>query len=82
MKGDFLVAIGLLLTLRAQALAADGNPTQGQRVFGACAACHSLQPDQNMTGPSLAHLWNRKDRKLGEFQSLFFCNEVREHRME
>ena len=67
MKGDFLVAIGLLLTLRAQALAADGNPTQGQRVFGACAACHSLQPDQNMTGPSLAHLWNRKAGSLASF---------------
>ena len=67
MKGDFLVAIGLLLTLRAQALAADGNPTQGQRVFGACVACHSLQPDQNMTGPSLAHLWNRKAGSLASF---------------
>jgi hypothetical protein len=34
MKGNFLVAIGFLLTLGAQTLAANGNPTQGQRVFG------------------------------------------------
>jgi cytochrome c len=67
MKGNFLVAIGFLLTLGAQALAANGNPTQGQRVFGACAACHSLQPDQNMTGPSLAHLWDRKAGSLASF---------------
>jgi cytochrome c len=49
-----------LLALATQAFAADGNPARDQRVFGACAACHSLQPDQNMTGPSLADVWNRK----------------------
>ena len=41
--------------------------TQGQRMFGACAACHSLQSDQNMTGPSLAGLWNRKAGSLASF---------------
>lgn len=45
----------------------EGNATRGQRIFGACAACHSLQPDQNMTGPSLAGLWNRKAGTLGSF---------------
>jgi cytochrome c len=46
---------------------AAGNPAQGQRVFGACAACHSLRPNQNMTGPSLAGLWNRKAGTLASF---------------
>ena len=45
----------------------EGNGTRGQRIFGACAACHSLQPDQNMTGPSLAGLWNRKAGGLPSF---------------
>src|SRR5579862_7887678 len=45
----------------------DGNPTRGQRVFGPCAMCHSLQPDQNMTGPSLAGLWNRKAGSVASF---------------
>jgi cytochrome c len=31
------------------------------------AACHSLRPDQNMTGPSLAGLWNRKAGTLASF---------------
>ena len=44
-----------------------GNPAQGRHVFGACAACHSLQPDQNMTGPSLAGVWNRKAGTLASF---------------
>src|SRR5262249_32534241 len=44
-----------------------GNATRGQRVFDACAPCHSLQPDQNMTGPSLAGLWNRRAGSLASF---------------
>src|SRR5262249_50092853 len=46
---------------------AEGNSSRGQRVFGACAACHSLQLDQNMTGPSLADLWGRKAASLASF---------------
>jgi len=46
-------AVAILLVIGAKSLAAEGNPARGQHVFGACAACHSLQPDQNMTGPRL-----------------------------
>jgi len=48
-------------------MAADDNPTRGQRQFGACAACHSLRPDQNMTSPSIADVWNRKAGSLASF---------------
>jgi cytochrome c len=41
-------------------LGADGNPSHGQRIFGACGACHSLEANRNMTGSSLAGLWRRK----------------------
>src|SRR5215471_1017366 len=65
-----LYATGLsILTLligASQSFAA-GNPAQGQRAFGACAACHTLRPDENMTGPSLAGLWNRKAGTLASF---------------
>jgi len=67
MKANFVVAIGLLLAVEAQTLAAEGNPPRGPRVFGACAACHSLQPGQNMTGPSLADLWSRKAGSVASF---------------
>jgi cytochrome c len=66
MKG-MLTAVALLVAFDAQAFAADSSAARGQRVFGACAACHSLQPDQNMTGPSLAQLWNRKAGSLASF---------------
>ncbi len=69
MKTTRVIAIAALFTfaLQGQVFAVEGNPTRGQHVFGACAACHSLQPDQNMTGPSLANLWNRKAGGLSSF---------------
>jgi cytochrome c len=67
MKRSFACAVALLLMLETQTVAADGDPTRGQRVFGACAACHSLQPNQNMTGPSLFDLWGRQAGSLASF---------------
>jgi cytochrome c len=61
-----LVALAALIA-SSEGFAAEGNPTRGQRIFGTCAACHSLQPDQNMTGPSLAYLWTRKAGSLSSF---------------
>jgi cytochrome c len=69
MKGLPVLAAAALVTMLfgVSVALSDGNSTRGQRVFGACAACHSLQPDQNMTGPSLAGLWNRKAGSVASF---------------
>src|SRR5260370_28013746 len=61
-----LAALGLSAAL-SPVLAAEGNATRGQRAFNACAQCHSLEPDRNITGPSLAELWNRKAGSLASF---------------
>lgn len=61
-----LVVLGVSAVL-SPTLAADGNAARGQRIFGACAACHSLEPNRNMTGPSLAELWDRKAGSLSSF---------------
>ncbi len=61
-----LAAAGVSTAL-SPTLAAEGNPDRGQRVFNACAACHSLEPNRSMTGPSLADLWNRKAGGLASF---------------
>ena len=37
-----------------------GDPTRGSRVFGQCAACHSVVPGEHMTGPSLAKIWEKR----------------------
>jgi cytochrome c len=68
MRGLYVLAVAALATISFGAFVAfsDGNSARGQRIFGACAA-HSLQPDQNMTGPSLADLWGRKAGNLPSF---------------
>jgi cytochrome c len=45
-----------------------GDPARGADLFGrACAACHSLQPGRNKTGPSLAGVVGRKAGDLPSF---------------
>ncbi|HZQ14138.1 MAG TPA: c-type cytochrome [Pseudolabrys sp.] len=69
MNGSHATALAVLASfaIASQSYAAEGNPARGQRVFGACAACHSLRRDQNMTGPSLASVWDRKAGTLESF---------------
>src|SRR5438309_12117543 len=59
-----LATIALLLP----ALAQPGDAARGQQAFRACVPCHSLAPDRNMTGPSLANLWGRKAGSLPSFE--------------
>ena len=53
--------------LASATLATEGNAAKGERLFGTCAACHSLEPNRSMTGPSLSGLWNRKAGSLASF---------------
>jgi cytochrome c len=55
---------GLVLGLEARAA---GDPAHGVQVFQACLACHSVQPGEHMTGPSLAHIWNSKAGTIEDF---------------
>ena len=61
------LAIALLLLTAGQAMAEPGDATRGERMYRACVACHSLEPNRNMTGPSLAEIWNRKAGSLPSF---------------
>jgi cytochrome c len=54
-----------LIVVPYRALAQDA--TRGERMYRACVACHSLEPNRNMTGPSLAEIWNRKSGSLASF---------------
>ena len=63
-----VLVIGLLPLLTSSVVAAEGDPRRGQQLFQrACGACHSLKPDANMTGPSLAGVWHRKAGGLQSF---------------
>jgi cytochrome c len=61
------LAIAMLLLTAVPAIAEPGNAARGERVYRACVACHSLEPNRNMTGPSLAEIWNRTAGSLPSF---------------
>ena len=61
------IAALLLPALSYRATAEVGNTSNGERLYRACVACHSLAPNRNMTGPSLAEVWNRKSGSLASF---------------
>ena len=48
--------------------AAAGDPKRGAQVFQACVPCHSVKPGEQLTGPSLARVWNRKAGTVEGFQ--------------
>ena len=55
----FLFTLAILGLTGPQALPATGDPDRGAQVFRSCAACHSLKPGEQHTGPSLAGIVGR-----------------------
>ena len=65
LRDTLLLAAGVLSVIAIPAMSA-GDTGRGAALFRGCAPCHSLKPDRNMTGPSLAGIW---ERKAGTVQS-------------
>ena len=55
-------AAALFSTAGANAQEA-GDPHRGGELYRSCVACHSLEPDVHLTGPSLAETWGQKAGK-------------------
>src|SRR6266581_3118737 len=64
----FVIAVLATIASLSPASAQLGDAARGRQNFRACAPCHSLEPDRNMTGPSLANLWGRKAGGLSSFE--------------
>lgn len=62
-----LQAAALVMLFLSGIASGAGDPKRGAQVFQACMACHSVKPGEHMTGPSLAHIWNRKAGTVEEF---------------
>jgi cytochrome c len=60
--------LAALLVLAIPLADAAGDAKRGGKVFQACVACHSVEPNEHMTGPSLAHIWKRKAASVEGFQ--------------
>ena len=82
MKGIYVLAAAAFATLAFGVVVAfsEGNSTRGQRVFGACAACHSLRGEHDRS--KSRRPVELKGRKRGKFQPIFACRQIREHRLE
>ncbi len=59
---------GIALLAAAHAAIGAGDAKRGAQVFRACMACHSVVEGEHLTGPSLAHVWNRKAGTAEGFQ--------------
>ncbi len=53
-------ALFTVLALAAGGAFAAGDAKRGAQAFGQCMACHSVQPGEHLTGPSLAQVWGHK----------------------
>ncbi len=52
--------LALLILSAAPVAHAQADAQRGAKLFPQCAACHTLEPGRNLTGPSLANLFGRK----------------------
>lgn len=66
MRRLLFVALAVAI-VSSPARAQQDSAARGERDFRVCAPCHSLEPGRNMTGPSLASLWQRKAGSLPSF---------------
>ena len=66
MKRTVLAFAGLCVAVTS-AYAEEPDAAAGARAFRACAACHSVEQNRNMTGPSLAGVADRKAGTLPSF---------------
>src|SRR5256885_9241123 len=57
----------LAISLNGAAFAA-GDAQRGAQLFRQCQACHSVEPGEHLTGPSLARVWNHKAATIEGFQ--------------
>jgi len=63
----FLAMTAALVLSAAHGAYAQGDAQRGAKLFPQCAACHTLEPGRNLTGPSLANLFGRKAGTISSF---------------
>jgi cytochrome c len=62
-----LAAMLLLCSGSTLALADDGDPALGQKIFLKCQVCHSIEAGTNKVGPSLHGLIGRHSASIANF---------------
>lgn len=64
-----ILAVGIIVLAAglSPAVGADGDAKRGAAVYRTCIACHSLEADVHLTGPSLAGLWGKRAASITDF---------------
>jgi cytochrome c len=63
-----LLVAGLLALVCNSGVLAAGDAKRGAGLFRQCTACHSTEPGEHLTGPSLAHVFGHKAATANGFQ--------------
>jgi len=67
MRRTALTALTVLPLAAASAMA-DGDPADGEKLFGRCKACHVVDKEQNRVGPHLVGIIGRPAGSVGTFK--------------
>jgi cytochrome c len=78
-KASFFIGSVLSLILSTQAQASECDLVKGEKTFTKCTACHSLEPNTNLMGPSLHGLMNRG---AGEGKNFQYSNAMMSSNIE
>ena len=68
MRNSVLSCFLLVVSTSAGFAQVEGDVKRGGQIYRSCVACHSLQADVHLSGPSLADLWGKKAGSIGTFK--------------
>ena len=68
-------ALGVVVVAGGPALAQEGDPAEGERVYRMCMACHVVDQEQNRVGPHLVGLFGRE---AGSVEGFNYSNALKE----
>src|SRR5260370_7947044 len=66
-KHYLVVSAALVISVAFSAARADGDPKHGAKIYGGWGACHSGEPNVDLTGPRLDGLWGKKAASAENF---------------
>ena len=59
-KEKIMAGLAMFMTLVCNSAFADGDATEGEKVYKKCRVCHSIKAGEHKIGPSLADIFGKK----------------------
>lgn len=64
----FLAMVLAMMAGSVNSAFAEGNPTNGEKIFKKCKQCHTIEPGKTKIGPSLAGIVGRQPGSIEGFK--------------